>query len=112
MWTGDVSVLNGIVMDVVAQPLKVRFISNRVFPESAMPEPAFSMLGARHASAISNLRHVSKPMRESSLDDAPTRREVCVTIRQRPYRVQVIRQEDNSVDRERMVALRIRERPV
>ena len=77
-----------------------------MLPETPLPDPA---LIARKANGAAPLPFRQR-FREPGLDQPPTRGEIAITGRQFPDRVQMIRQDDDCVDRKVMARARRRDR--
>jgi hypothetical protein len=99
----DEAMLHRIYMAVFDVAGVIGIVTHQVLPESALPDAAF----------VASLTHGAEPfllrqgLRESHLDQAPACGKIRVVLRQRPDRVNVIRQDDNGVDLERIVAPRV-----
>src|SRR5438552_9309132 len=88
--------LDRIEVDVVDVSLEILLSSNCVLPKSPLPERVF-------AAAMALDRHArgDKAMREIRLDTLPAAGKIGIARRQRPYRMQMVWQDHDGVDRER-----------
>jgi len=77
-------------MNVVHMTLKIRVIANGMFPIAPLPNTFLSF-----ADFACGPRHWIETSRKAALDQAPTHREIVITLRQRPQRVDVIGQDAN-----------------
>src|SRR5258708_28373799 len=82
-------------MNVVNVPREVLLVTNGVLPEPPLPERIFPVRMALHECSYRD--HVAA---EISLDPAPAAGKICVALRQRENRVQMIRQDNDCVNRE------------
>lgn len=98
---GRQAALHGIETDVVDVMSQVVLVADRVLKEPGLPDAAPTFL------SLPRLDRPFAPARrepfagESGSDGTPAGREVAVTPRQDPHRVQVIGQEDDGFDGER-----------
>jgi hypothetical protein len=83
-YTRDVAMLHWVEMNVVNMALKIGVIANRMLPISTLPNTLLSLIYLARGS-----RPWSEAARKPALDQAPARREVGVTLRERPNRVNV-----------------------
>jgi len=92
---------NRVVVNVIQVTPEVRLVANRVLPESLLPHAAqaFAPLAGRDASFTRITLHVGSGERFLYLP--PAHGEVCVSGRERPKTVHVVRQEDDGVKLER-----------
>jgi hypothetical protein len=90
--------LHRIVMHIIDMPLKIPIIPDQVLPESPLPDAPLALLAPARATPLA----AGDPTREICLDQAPTHRIFAVAFRERPDRVQMLRQNDPSDDLERM----------
>ena len=93
------AVLYGIVMDVIHMPAPILFISDRMFPKAPLPYRSFPLALARRRRWGCN---ANTTRTEISLDAAPARRIIIVSPRQAPQRMQMIRENHNRIDLERV----------
>ena len=103
-YTRNVPVLHWIEMNVIDMALKIRLISNRAFPITTLPDTLLAF-----ADFACGSRHGIKSSRKAALDQAPTYGEIVITLRQRPNRVNVIRQD---TDRNRFKRPALLNRPI
>jgi hypothetical protein len=47
VWTSDQAIFHGVVVDVIEVSVQVLLVTNRMFPETALPNPAFTMTQPR-----------------------------------------------------------------
>src|ERR1700694_2364995 len=80
----------------------IRLVPDKVFPKSPLPDTALAACLAHIAQALS----LRQRLRESRLDQLPSQGKISVSRRQRPYRVDMIRQHDNGIDNESVAATR------
>ena len=92
------SMLHRIEMDVIDMPLHIDFVSDLMFPETALPDRRCSSVlpGSGHRHRIQLAAGIGNVM----LDLYPAGREVRVALRERPDAVQVIRHQDHCIGRE------------
>jgi len=92
---------NRIVVNVIHVPLEIDLITDRVLPESLLPHAAqaFAPLAGRDASFTRITLQIGSG--EGFFYLPPTHGEVCVSGRERPKTVHVVRQEDDGVKLER-----------
>jgi hypothetical protein len=94
-------VLDGIEVDVVDVALQVGIIANGMLPIATLPNSALAPADlARTARSIAG-----KSAGKSSLDQAPAQRKIRIAFRQRPNRMQVIRQNSDCDSLERITPL-------
>jgi hypothetical protein len=91
------AVLDRIEMDVVHMPLEIVIVADRVLPESPLPQCMFSVWVARDRHARSG-----DGRREPALDELPPNRIVGIPLRQRHDDMQMVRQDNDGVDRKGM----------
>ena len=99
--SGDKTVLDGIEVDVIDVSFKISIVTNGVLPESALPKGVFPTPVPRDRSA-----RLNDGSRKSTFDQMPSVREICISIRQRHHDMEVIGQNHDRIDRERMLAPR------
>jgi hypothetical protein len=99
-----VTVFHRIVMEVIQMMGKIVIITNRVVEKPRLPHPAATTRDTidRHGALLSAGGEIVP--RERRLDRGPARREVRVTRRQRPHRVQVIGQQHHRQQIKRPIA--------
>jgi len=97
------AMLDRIEVNVVDVTLEVVLIAERMLPIAPLPNAPFTLIG----SAWRYLFPSRQTTRERRLDQSPAGREIRVTLRQRPYRVQMIRQHHRCFRRIRMPSLRV-----
>src|SRR5687768_3537340 len=97
---GDISRAHAspVVVDVVEVPMQVVLVPNRVLPESSLPHPAPLVRLARDRNVSLTSSRREPRLSERLLDQTPPRRKITVAHRQRPYRVQMIRQQYERLD--------------
>lgn len=94
--------LHGIDITIFDVAAVVGFIADQVLPEPSLPDTAFVARDTRIAAPILFWQRPCKP----ALDQPPPHREVAIVWRQGPDPMQMIRQHDEGIDRERIVAPR------
>ena len=95
-------VLERIDMHIIDTPLEIRLIAHRVLKESPLQHTTLSPpLPTRRPGQLATAA-AEKLLRESTLDLPPPQRISVVPRRQRPNRVQMIRQQHDRVDSKRM----------
>ena len=92
--SGDVSIFDRIVVDAVAVALEIPLIADRVFPEPALPNPPFAFLLPSIRQPLP--RHDGSGKR--GFDQPPSRGVVRVVRWQSPQAMQVIGEDDDSVE--------------
>src|SRR5215216_5952806 len=94
----DVSVLDGIVVNVIDVALEVGLVTDGVLPIAALPN-SFVALGdfAQRPPSIAGKRP-----RKAAFDQVPTSRKICIVIWQRPDGVQMVWQNANRDGLERV----------
>jgi hypothetical protein len=90
--------LDRVEMDIIDVTLEISLISYRVLPKSPLPDASFALGNPGGGPAFIG----AKSGREPALDKSPSRRKIGVILRQRPNRVQVIRQYNPCIDSERI----------
>src|SRR5581483_4289932 len=95
-----VAVLDRIEVNVIAVGREIPLIANRMFPVTPLPDAAFAFGYAARRTVLP----AGDPLRKFRFDQAPAQREVRISRRQRPDAVQVFRENDNRVDRKRMLS--------
>lgn len=95
-------VLHGIVMDVIHMAVEIRIVPDSVLPIPPLPDGSFilSHPGRRIFDA-----NVGVAPRKIGFDQADTFRVIVVANRQRHEKVQVLRQNDNGLQHERMALI-------
>lgn len=102
----DEIMFDGIDVDVIDVPLKVPVVADRVLPKSPLPQRVFAIRMARDSHA-----GFGDGSREAAFDQLPPGWIVRVSLRQGHDDVQMIRQNDNRIDGERMCPPRGAKRP-
>jgi hypothetical protein len=95
-----------IEMDIVGMPREILFIAQSMLPIAPLPNAAFTLFRTACGPALADRRAA----REHQFDEPSPRRKISVAFRQRPDRMQMIRQDDDGFDVERMAAPNITER--
>jgi hypothetical protein len=85
---GYIAMLHRIEMDIVHVPLEIGGVPDGVLPITPLPKPPFTA----RAFALRARCSLFKSARKSCLDQTPAQRVVVIPTRQRPQRMQVIRQ--------------------
>ncbi len=80
----------------------IAFIADHVLPEAPLPDAAFAARDANIAPKFVFWKRSCKP----ALDQPPSRREIAILRGQGPDRMDMIGQNDERVDRKRMVSPR------
>ena len=88
------TMLDRVKMDIIDVTLEISLISYRVLPKSPLPDSPFALGNPGGGPAFIG----AKSGRETALDKSPSRRKIGVVLRQRPHRMQVIRQHNPCVD--------------
>ena len=101
-----VSMFDRIEMNVVSMPRKILFIAQSMLPIAPLPNAAFALFRAARGPALVG----RQTARERRLDQPPPQRKISVAFRQRPDRMQMVRQDDDGFDVERMAPSNIAER--
>lgn len=94
------AVLYRVPMNVVDVALKIVLVSQCVFPIAPLPNPSL----AYSETAFGNVFIRRQSSREARFDLPPSCRIVCITLRQGPYRMKMIGQNDHRFDGKRMPA--------
>ena len=97
--------LDRIDVDVIVVIVEIFLVHDRVFPEPALPDAAFTARDAAGAETFA-FRHGA---REACLDQRPARRVIRIAFRQPPKAVQVVGQDDDRFNVERMARADVRE---
>jgi hypothetical protein len=99
-YTGYVSVLHGIEMNVIDMPFEVRFVAYGVLPIAALPNAFFSLgkLAFRPCPRVDTAR-------KTTLDQAPARGEISIAFRKYPDRMDMIGQDTDGDGFERSTFL-------
>ena len=105
MRTARQAVLDGVVMDVVDVVDQVVLVADRMLPETLLPDAAFTMASSRLGDG-----RLAAPAREPELgeqhfDACPANGEVAVALRELPDAVQMLGQQDDRGDLERVTDL-------
>src|SRR5580704_7412981 len=87
-----------IEMDIVGMPREILFIAQSMLPIAPLQNAAFALLRAARGPALAG----RQAAREHRLDQPPPQRKISVAFRQRPDRMQMVRQDDDGFDVERM----------
>ena len=93
------AVLHGVVMDVIHMPAPILLISDPMFPKPSLPYRSFPLALPRCRRWDGN---ANTTRAEISLDAAPARRIIIVVLRQAPQRMQMIRENHDRIDLERV----------
>src|SRR6185436_12772214 len=88
MRTFGQAVPHGIVMDVIQMVLKIRWVLNRVLPESSLPNFALTMAGTRDVERLEWM--LFQCFGEQRFDSADALGEIRIVGRKCPHPVQVI----------------------
>ena len=83
----------------------IRFIPDEVFPKSPLPDTAFAFICAYMGQAFLLRQRLRKPR----FDQTPAHGKIGISRRERPYRMDMIRQYDHGIDDERIVYARPRD---
>lgn len=81
-------VLHRVVVDVTHMPGKIVLVPDEVFPVSPLPEPSLTFASAALVGRI-EIRYAPGKM---ALDEHPACGEIVIARRERPERVQMIRE--------------------
>ena len=95
--TVDQAMPDRIEMDVVDVSLKIPIVTDCVLPEATLPQRRFSVPVSRDRCS-----RFHDAGRETPFDETPTVRVIGVAIREGHHNVQVVRQDHDRIDRERM----------
>ena len=93
------AMLYGVVMDVIHMPAPILFIPYRMLPKAPLPYRPFPLAFPRCRRWGGN---ANTTRAEISLDAAPARRIIIVSLRQAPQRMQMIRKNYDRIDLERV----------
>jgi len=99
-WCADVAVFDRVVVDIVEMRGEVALVADVVLPVSALPDRLFPFFGA--GSGCGCRLSLSKGAGEAGFDQHPAGREVVIALGQGPKGVQVVGQDDDGVDGERV----------
>ena len=88
-----------IDMDVIHVTREIIVIANGMLPIASLPDTAFALGGT----ALGNPFAGHETPRKCRFDQPPARGKVCVVLGQGPDRVQMIRQHNHRIDRERVM---------
>jgi hypothetical protein len=80
--------LDRIEMHIIDMPLQINIVANLVFPETPLPD---SLLALRNFAGRESFARRQRTG-EQAFDQTPAPAEIRITVRQPPYRVQVVRQ--------------------
>jgi hypothetical protein len=89
-------------MNVLNMTGKVLFTPNPVLPKASLPNGLFMLLLSRYGSWGLALIFASSAKR--ALDQTPTIGEIAIVLRQCPNAVQMVREQDEGIDLERMIS--------
>lgn len=95
------TVLDWIDMNIGDMPRIVFIIADQMLPIAALPNTALTFF----LPTIGALFHEGKIARKARFEQSPTRCKSSVIRWQRPYRMQVVGQDDDGVDMKRMALL-------
>ena len=98
--------LHRVEMNIVDMPSEIAFIAQRVLPIAPLPDAALALAAAACGNSLTSWQRMRKPR----FDQSPARREIGVPLGQTPDRMQMIGQDDNCLDAERMIGLRFAKR--
>src|SRR5262249_45817148 len=87
-------------------PREIALVAYRTLPVAALPNAALTSLGA----ALGHGFAVWQCARERRLDQAPSSRVIGIVFRKSPDRMQMLRKNDDCVDRKRVPCTRVSER--
>src|SRR5438477_6144565 len=96
-----VAVLHRVVVDVVRVPLEVILVPDQVLPEAGLEDAALALVLSTRRDRLLGLPPSEPSLGELLLDPSPPAGVVRVILGQRPQGVQVVRQQDDRVGRER-----------
>lgn len=91
-------------MDVMKMQVEVVAVTDRVLPESALPDAATTIALPRRRNRPFPSAGREPLLGEGFLEQAESRGEIAVPFRQRPQRMQVVGQEHHRIDVEWMTA--------
>ncbi len=77
-----------IEMHIIDMPLQINIIANLMFPETPLPDSLLALRSFAGRESFARRQCAG----EQAFDQAPAPAEIGVTVRQSPYRVQVVRQ--------------------
>jgi hypothetical protein len=100
------SMLYRIKMNVITMPPNIVFVPQRVLPVSALPDPTFTFETAAFGAFFEAL----KTSRKNGFNQSPSCRIIRVTGTQSPDSMQVVGQDNDRIDCERVTALCVAER--
>lgn len=99
----DVPMLDRIVINVIDVPAEIIVVAYDVIPEAALPNAALVASPSRGAAARFIAAGGEVRARKRRLDGRPAQAEQIVSRRHRPDRMDVVRHDDDRVDREWMI---------
>jgi hypothetical protein len=97
----DESVLDGIVVNVIDVPSQIFFVTDRVLPETSLPQSIFSAPVALIVEPLGD-----DVPRKKAFDALPSSGKIRVIVWKGHDDMQMIRQHDDGIDRERMLTPR------
>ena len=90
-------VLNRVEVNVIEVPRKIVFVAQRVLPIAALPNPALAFAQA----AGRNRFALRQAPRKPRFDHHPADREIGIAFRHCPDGMEMIRQDNDRIDRKR-----------
>ena len=93
-------------MNVIDVPRKIAFIAERVLPITPLPKAALAFAGTARRNTFLG----RQAMREDRLDKTPSQRKIGIVFGQCPDGMQVIGENDDRIDIERMTPPNIAKR--
>jgi len=98
MRAGRESVLDRVVMNVIAMPSEISIVTNGMLPEPPVPDAAFPVPPARSRDRALDASGGRPSLREGLLHQGPTRREIRIFFREPPKAMQMVRQQHHRED--------------
>jgi len=111
MGAGRVAVLDGVIMDVVAEGLEFPLVTDHVLPEAMLPDTALSLANTAGVGGSFGTAGGHEGMGKAGFDHSPTGREIGVAAGEGPDGMDMLGKHNGGVDGERVTGTRIGERP-
>src|ERR1700722_20296435 len=99
------SVLYRVVVDVIDVAAEIQIIADRMFPVTSLPQRQLSV-----GVPLDSGTAAQKTSAETPFDPPPTSRKICIALRQAQDCMQMVRKNDDGVDRKRPLSSRHIER--
>jgi hypothetical protein len=101
MRTSNVTVFDGVPMDVIAMSFEILFVLQRVLPEARLPNPTTPLAFAPQGNRRTATTDLQPMFCELLFRPSHSLRILAIPSRQRPNRVQMIGQQNDGVHAER-----------